>query len=122
MRCTMSKGYTLIELLIVITIIGVVGVISFPIYLDVKHDSDAVMKTSKISMIEAAGRKYGEDRLNSYSDCPNDTKCCIKSKYLYETKYLDDENVSGAILITYDKEKLGIITKYYESEDCDLSP
>lgn len=118
----MSRGYTLIELLIVISIIGVVGVISFPIYLDVKQDSDKIMTTSKISMIEAAGRKYGEDRLNYFSNCPNDAKCCIKSKYLNETKYLDDEELSGSILLIYDKEKLGITTKYYESEDCDLSP
>ena len=64
-----KKGFTLVELLSVIVILGLILAIVIPAVSNVGNSSKEAFKNSKINILETAATKYGNDRLNDYQNC-----------------------------------------------------
>ena len=91
-----KKGFTLVELLAVIVILGVLIGIAVPSYISIRNNQLDKIYISKIKKIEAAGKLYVQDHPNSNQ---------VNLKDLQSKGYIDDitnpktkENLEGIIL------------------------
>lgn len=98
------KGFTLVELIAVITILSIVIVLLIPYVTNFNEKSKNTLKDSKIQSIETAAEKYSNDRINDFQKClgttaVNDTSCKVSIKTLIAKGYLspDDEKENGII-------------------------
>ena len=81
-----KNGFTLIELIAVIAILGLMGILVSPAVLKIREDSLRNSLEGKISMIKSAGVEYASDNLmNLHAKVPttpeeeNCNKGCIES-------------------------------------------
>ena len=63
-----KKGFTLIELIITICIIGVLGILSAVIYRGINEENREKLNAAEIKLIEAAAVKYGEAHKKEVQD------------------------------------------------------
>lgn len=113
----MKKGFTLVELLAVITIIGVVALLVFPTIMDSIQNSKEDLYQIQIKEIEDTGKKWATDYLEFLDSTHlNATgvslKALITSGYFQKNNIQDPrtkEQMDGCIKISYDD-----ITKQYQ--------
>lgn len=108
-----NKGFTLLELLGVVIILGVLSMITFPIILNqIKNAKQGIKESTKTLIIDAA-KDYYEDNINNYDQLEGMTYC-IDIKTLTDENYLNkkikDENlnnidISKKVKLIYHNEK-----------------
>lgn len=64
----MKKGFTMVELIAVIAVLGLLMVILIPSVLKTSKNADQVELDTKVAMIEAAAVSYGIDQKSSFFD------------------------------------------------------
>lgn len=108
-----NKGFTLLELLGVVIILGVLSMITFPIILNqIKNAKQGIKESTKTLIIDAA-KDYYEDNINNYDKIEGMTYC-IDINTLTDNDYLNknlkDENlnnidISKKVKLIYHNEK-----------------
>ena len=93
----MKKGFTLIELMVTITLLGIIITIASISIVTFKKNSDERLKEQKIKYIETGAIKWGEDHLNLLSE---DTCTCILVNNLITDpkKYITGDDSNNTIL------------------------
>ena len=84
----MKKGFTLVELLAVITILGILALIMFPIVLKQINDAKGEINDATNMLIIDAAKDYIEDNINNYRKMAGATYC-IDLKTLIDANYLN---------------------------------
>ena len=67
----MKKGFTLVELIAVIVLLGLVMTITGIAVMNVKKNSNQTLCSQKVKYIESGAIKWGEDNLNNLSSVCN---------------------------------------------------
>ena len=106
----MKRGFTLIELVAVIFILGAILIIVVPIVNDSITESKVSLSSEQVRQIESAARQWGVDNLVIQNDKPVDKKenevSEVTIKTLKSEGYLDDKAIIDA------KTKEEIINSY----------
>jgi type IV pilus assembly protein PilA len=93
-----NKGFTLVEIIAVIVIIGIVIVLAMPAINGINNGIQSNILDKKIKFIELAGKSYGTDfreQLRSSSLRYEGKNCIVKTvKELAVADYLDKETDS----------------------------
>ena len=106
----MKKGFTLVEILAVISIIAILGLIAMPIINTVIDNSKQKARDTQINMIIETARKWSSENVRLISDDP-DEPYYLRLVDLRNSKYLSGEPVidpytglemNGCIEIRYD--------------------
>lgn len=96
----MKKGFTLIELVAVIFILGAILIIVIPIVNDSITESKTSLSAEQIRQIESAARQWGVDNLSMQANTPVDINgnevSEITIRKLQTTGYLDDKAIIDA--------------------------
>lgn len=106
----MKKGFTLVELLAVITIIGVVALIVFPTIMDSIKKSRQNLYEIQIRDIEETGAKWAHDHMelldaNHLNTVAVSLESLITSEYLQKSNLQDPRDktqMNGCVTIVYD--------------------
>ncbi len=93
-----EKGFTLVELLAVIVILGLLAAIVIPAYNTIKKKAATEMYNNKVEMIKAAAYKYGNDNVNDVAANPTDY-INIPIATFITTGYLASDSKTENILI-----------------------
>lgn len=131
-----NEGFTLPELIAIISLISILLVLIFPNISDMSKKSRYSLHDSKIKTIETAGEKYGNAYINNFHECINGSEesyinshCIIGISELVSKDYITaDENYDiidpatnepfkGRVLLCYDPSKINIYAKYLEQDD-----
>ena len=125
----MKKGFTLVELLAVLTVLGVIALISFPVVTKQINESKEKSYKNQIKTIIDASKRWAfdNDDLLPYEDTEYDSITVYLdsiqvSGYLQASDIIDprtDEIMTGCIEITYDIEYNQHDYKYIR--DCDVA-
>ncbi len=94
----MKRGFTLVELLAVIALIGILITISIPAYNNIKKKAAERTLENKIDMLEVAAYNYGNDNINAVKNNPEDFFGLTIAE-LIEAGYITSESDIGAFLI-----------------------
>ena len=104
-----KKGFTLVELLTVIIILGIIAVITSPVIINVINESKDQANDHQITLIKNAAERWGVDNLKKLPTT-SDKICCITTETLLNGGYISraeindptKNTVSGAAIeITY---------------------
>ncbi len=71
----MKRGFTLVELLAVITLLGMLLAFTYPKIADIKEKKEKELDSAKVTLIENAAKSYMDTNLNEYSQNIGDTHC-----------------------------------------------
>ncbi len=105
-----KKGFTLVELLAVIVILGVISLIVFPTVMNSIHKSKQNLYKIQVQDIEKAGKKWINEHMEYLDDSHLNTigvslSSLIESGYLQKNDILDPRDKSrmnGCVTIIYD--------------------
>ena len=107
----MKKGFTLIEMLAVIALLGIIGAISYPIVTREINKSKEKTYNTQIKYIEGAAKRWAikNDDLLPYdnSAITISTETLKKKGFLENNKIIDPRNnktITGCVEIIYDSE------------------
>ena len=64
-----KKGFTLVEIISILGLLSLLFLLLLPNVTNVTKDSKLILRQSKISALETAGEKYGNDSINTYQKC-----------------------------------------------------
>ena len=81
-----NKGFTLVELLAIIILLGLLLTFTYTKILNIADKKEAEIKQSKIDLIENAAIDYMNNDINSYPQT-------IGAKYCISLEILEDENL-----------------------------
>ncbi len=132
-----KKGFTLVELIAVIGIIAILLIFLVPNIMKFSDMSRISMRASKVRTMEAAAEQFGNDLINRFQRCTNEStldelknQCSIKATDLITGGYLesDDEDnnildpesndpMNGDILICYNPVQIAVYANYVEEDD-----
>lgn len=84
-----KKGFTLVEVLAVITILGVIALIAVPVYIVINNNMKNKLYETKVGSIETAAELYAADNKDDLFTT-GDTEIITVGKLLNE-KYLENE-------------------------------
>ena len=94
----MKKGFTLVELLGVIVILGIIGMIATPIVSNVINKSMDNANNAQIDTIKRAAKTWANANVYLLPDCGSDACAETKPvtvKELKEGGYLDDKDITN---------------------------
>ena len=115
----MKKGFTLVELLAVITLLAAIGLIAIPVVNKSINDSKEKAYNAQVKEIENAARNWISENLDTLDDeivCPTPTSkvdfTTVTIATLKEKGYIPkkaknpktNENLTGSVRIVYDCE------------------
>lgn len=93
----MKKGFTLVELLVVIVIIGMLSLIAYPSIINIVKDSREEAYKIQKKVIEKAAREWAIEHPTELSDIKeNGNKCDCQKKSLSISKLGDDGYLSDS--------------------------
>ena len=90
----MKKGFTLVELLGVIVILGIIGLIVTPLVLGSINDSETSVNEMQSEIIKRAAKNYANSHIYDF-DCDNCTKYVTIGE-LKEAGFLEDKQLVDA--------------------------
>ena len=82
----MKKGFTLVELLAVVILMGVLLAFTYPKIIDIKEKKEQEIDSAKVKLINNAALEYMNNNLNEYSQN-------IGEKHCISLETLDRENL-----------------------------
>jgi prepilin-type N-terminal cleavage/methylation domain-containing protein len=83
LRCaTAKRGFTLIEILVVVAIIGMVALIAAPFFLKHRNFADKNVCISNLRLLAAAKAVWAQERNKGNSDIPVDTDLFGPTNYV----------------------------------------
>lgn len=121
----MKKGFTLVELLAVIVILGIIAIIAVPVIVNLISDSKNKLHDEQVYQIENAAKKYAVE--NIILDDENQEVIKVKITVLKNTGFLenkkiidpiDNSEMDGCVVITYDSD-FNQYTYNYQKNNCD---
>ena len=126
----MKKGFTLVELLAVITLLAVIGLIAIPVVNRTINSSKEKAYSAQVEEIENAAKSWAAEHLDEIVE---DDISCATSTSIVEIHTIsvadlksggyipkkaknpkNEENLSGSVLITYDCEYKSYEYEYQE--------
>ena len=99
------KGFTMVELLAVITILAIIMVILIPAVTNISKNTKESILNSKISTIETSASKYGEDNINTYQKCTNGLESGVINDDAYDECIISVDDLVGLGYLEYDTTK-----------------
>ncbi len=100
-----SKGFTLVELLAVIVILGLVAVIAVPNVASILNNSKNSLNNNQKEIIESAARQWGIEHVALEGNNPS--KSYVDIKTLQDDGFLEDKSIKNLI----DNEDVSLSTK-----------
>lgn len=94
----MKKGFTLVELLGVIVILGIIGLIVTPLVLGTINDSEENVNEMQVETIKRAAKNYANAHIYTL-DCDNGKTSCtiyVTVGDLKKEGYLEDKDIVDA--------------------------
>ena len=116
----MKKGFTLVELLAVIVLLGLVSIVAFPRILESMDKTNQKIDQSKMRLLYQGTEKYLAKEENSYPKIEGNT-FCIVPKILEEENYISYElgkEVEGNVVRAVVGEEEKISYSYVNQYDC----
>lgn len=126
-----NKGFTLIEVLVVVIIIAVLALITSPIIIDLLKQNRQEMYENQVRSLEEAAKRWSvehtaqiPDDIMNYEDEKDKKSYCLSLEELADKGYISgsdlinpvtEENLVGSILISYDKTYQQFTFKFVES-------
>ncbi len=90
----MKKGFTLVEMLIVVSLVAVLAVLVGASVVKIKKDATEKLYQNKVSYIESAAISWGEDNINLLSDACNN----VLVRTLISKNYINGEDEEKTII------------------------
>lgn len=129
-----KKGFTLVEIISILGLLSLLFLLLLPNVTNVTKDSKLILRQSKISALETAGEKYGNDSINTYQKCvmylSKDeliSSCMIEIDTLLNEGYIENEEsivdpvtnkiLDGKILLCYNGIDVDIYAQYVDDEN-----
>lgn len=109
----MKKGFTLVELLGVIVIIGVIALITMPVLTNTISQSEEKTYKKQISIIEATAKEWGVENIDFLPDEDSNVSKTISLKTLIESGKIQNsaiqdprtgEEMKGCVVVKYNSE------------------
>ena len=130
-----KRGFTIVELLAVISILSLLIIIVYPTVIDVGTATKKSLKDSKINNIISAAEKYGNENINIYQECVNSSassylksNCAISISRLVSRNYIEgddtsnnikdpttNDNLKGVLLLCYNHDNANVYATYAEN-------
>ena len=131
------KGFTLVELVTVVAILALLMLLMIPNIMHFANMSKISLEASKKKSLETAAEQYGNDFVNRFQNCTNDStldelknQCSIKPIDLVNGGYLSgddkDNNIispetnqpmTGDILLCYNPMSISVYASYIDEDD-----
>ena len=99
MKRSMQKGFTLIELMIVVAIIGILAAVALPAY----QDYTVRAKVSEVILAASSAKTSVAEAATTYSEMPGTNSVDIApqtSKYVATVAYTNTNATAGLITVT----------------------
>lgn len=118
----MKKGFTLVELLTVIVIIGLIGMIAYPVIINILNDSNSKAYDAQIRLVEKAAKQWGVENVVSLpSNCGESKDVSLSN--LISGGYINGTVIGGSEVIENPKKRgKGLSGKVTVTYDCTNSP
>lgn len=118
----MKRGFTLLELLAVIIILGMIALISFPNIIDVFSNSSEDLMETQIKQIESVSRVWGTQNMGKIEECYILSLEELKKSGLLENKDIinpeTNEELDGCVKIVYSASTNQNDYTYTEAVNC----
>ncbi len=120
----MKKGFTLVELLVVIIILGLLGLVVYPSIIRIINDSRKSAYDAQVKIVIKAAKQWGVEHSSELPDSGS-TKCLRIKEDLVNGGYIsndevknpqDNKTLSGAIEISYSSNQY--VYEYKEELRC----
>lgn len=131
----MKKGFTLVELLVVIVILGLLALVAYPSVIKIINDYKKEAYESQIKIIEKVTKEWAVEHPRELPEinesagtfsCNTPSKKCISIDKLIDEGYLSDEEIKrtlngGEEISCHCKDTCKYEYKYVDKETCDAS-
>lgn len=135
----MKKGFTLVELLVVIVILGLLALVAYPSVIKIINDYKKEAYESQIKIIEKVTKEWAVEHPRELPEinesagtfsCTPPSKKCISIDKLIDEGYLSDKEIKnpkggtingGEEISCHCKDTCKYEYKYVDKETCDAS-
>lgn len=121
----MKRGFTLVELLAVIVILGIIAMITIPNFNSIFKSASKKLSEEQISSIEGIARTWGVMNTNKLGECYILTLSELKSSGLLENISIIDpetsEELNDCVKISYDASNNQYDYTYTTTNQCKCS-
>lgn len=117
------KGFTLVELLAVIIILGLIAAIGIPVVIESIKNSETKLYEEQVTLLEKATEKWATEHTGEIERTADFSRC-VEIEELNDGKYIAEkevinpqtrEKMNGCVNITYDEEYNQFLYKYKEA-------
>lgn len=117
----MVRGFTLVELLAVIVILGLIGMLTYPEISNVLNDSKNKAYESQVALVEKAAKEWGVENVSSLpKNCGGSSNVSLSS--LISGGYISGTVINGTEVIKNPKNNRGLSGSVRVTYDCASSP
>lgn len=112
MKSKLKKGFTLIELLTVLVILGLIGMIAYPVVLGVLNDSKQSAYESQVKLVLKASKEWGIDHITELPECGSGSNKRLELNDLISGGYINGTVINGNEVIENPKKKGNSLSGY----------